>query len=67
MSTAYHPQTDKLTERMIGSMEQNLQVFVDQQHDNWVKRHPLAEFAANNEKSEFIICSQVFAIQRIVP
>ena len=48
ISTAFHPQTDGQTEQMNASMEHYLRVFVNHQHDNWVIRLLLAEFAANN-------------------
>ncbi|OJT10654.1 Transposon Tf2-12 polyprotein [Trametes pubescens] len=47
-STAYHPQTDGLTERTNQSLETYLRAYVSTQQDDWVDYLPLAEFAFNN-------------------
>lgn len=47
-STAYHPQTDGLTERTNQTLEAYLRAYVSYQQDNWVDYLPLAEFAFNN-------------------
>ena len=47
-STAYHPQTDRQTERINQELEQFLRVFVSERQDNWHELLPLAEFAYNN-------------------
>ena len=63
MSTAFHLQTDGQTERMNASMEQYLRVFVNHQQDDWVKWLPLAEFAANDGRSETSKCTRCYAVQ----
>jgi hypothetical protein len=48
LSTAYHPQTDRQTERVNQELEQFLQIFVREQQDDWYSLLPLAEFSYNN-------------------
>jgi len=62
LSTAFHPQTDGLTERMNVTIEQYLRIFASHQQDDWVRWLPLAEFAANNGSSETTKCSALFAV-----
>jgi transposase InsO family protein len=52
LSTAFHPQTDRQTERVNTAMEQYLQNFVNYQQNDWVHWLPMAEFATNNHTSE---------------
>ena len=47
-STAYHPQTDRQTERVNQEVEQFLQLFVNQRQDNWDEWLSIAEFTYNN-------------------
>ena len=47
-STAYHPQTDGQSERMIQTLENFLRPYVERQPVEWSQRLTLAEFAANN-------------------
>lgn len=47
-STAYHPQTDGLTEWMNQTLETYLHVYCSYQQDDWVDYLPFAEFAFNN-------------------
>src|SRR5438445_6763083 len=47
-STAYHPQTDRLTEQVNQELEQYLRIFVGEQQDDWHALLPLAEFSYNN-------------------
>ena len=47
-STAFHPQTDGQSERMIQTLENFLRPYVERHPTDWVKQLPLAEFAANN-------------------
>lgn len=47
-STAYHPQTDGQMERVNQELEQYLQLFINQQQDDWVDLLPMAEFQYNN-------------------
>ena len=48
VSTAYHPRTDRQSERTNQWLETYLQFFVNYQQDNWAVYLPLAEFAHNN-------------------
>jgi transposase InsO family protein len=63
ISTDFHPQADAHTERMNAGKTQYLVVFINHQHDNWVKWLPLAEFAANDGMSESTKCTPFFAVQ----
>ena len=47
-STAYHPQTDGLTERTNQTLKTYLRAYCSYQQDDWVDYLPLAEFAFNN-------------------
>jgi len=47
-STAYHPQTNRQTERVNQELEQYLRIFVRERQDNWYTLLPLAEFSYNN-------------------
>ncbi|KAJ8502741.1 hypothetical protein ONZ45_g11483 [Pleurotus djamor] len=47
-SSAYHPQTDGLTERTNQTLETYLRAYCSYQQDDWVDYLPLAEFAFNN-------------------
>ena len=48
MSTAYHPQTDRQTERVNEVLGGYLQIFVNYDQDDWYHLLPLAEYAYNN-------------------
>jgi len=48
MSTAYHPQTDRQTERVNQGLEQYLWLFVGERQDDWYTLLPLVEFSYNN-------------------
>ena len=48
MSTAYHPQSDGLTERNNRTLEESLRNYVNYHQTNWDTLLPLAEFAYNN-------------------
>jgi hypothetical protein len=62
LSTAFHPQTNKQTERMNPSMEQYLRIFTSHQQNDWVQWLPLPEFAANNGTSKATKCSVFFGV-----
>ena len=49
VSTAYHPQTDRQTERLNQNVEQYLRLFVSQRQNNWPEWIACAEFAYNNK------------------
>lgn len=57
MSTAYHPETDRKTERLNTVMEQYLRCYVSCQLDDWADWQPMAEFAANNQVSITTKCT----------
>ncbi len=46
--TAYHPQTNRQTERVNQEVEKYLQIFIYHLQDNWVEWLSLAAFAHNN-------------------
>ena len=52
ISTAYHPRTDRQSERSNQWLEQYLQFWVDHQQTNWHHYLPLAEFAHNLWKNK---------------
>jgi len=47
-STAWHPQTDRQTERVNQELDQYLRLFVNEKQDDWYDLLPLAEFQHNN-------------------
>ena len=49
LSTVFHPQMDKQTERMNQELEQYLQLFVEHRQKNWPKWLASAEFVVNNK------------------
>lgn len=48
LSSAYHPQTDRKTERTIQSLEDLLRACVLEQNVNWAECLSLIEFTYNN-------------------
>jgi len=60
MSTAYHPETDGLTERTNGTLQQYLKTCVNNTRDNWDTYLPMAEFALNSAYQESIKNSPFF-------
>ena len=52
VSTAYHPRTDRQSERSNQWLEQYLRFWVDHQQTNWHHYLPLAEFMHNSWKNE---------------
>src|SRR5882672_5103681 len=48
LSTAYHPETDRQTERVNQILEQYLRIYINYQQDNWVDFLPLAKFTYND-------------------
>jgi mannose-6-phosphate isomerase class I len=61
LSSAYHPQTDRQTERVNQVLEQYLWCFINCHQDNWVDLLPVAEFAYNNTFQESIHQTSFFA------
>ena len=49
-STAYHPQTDRQTERVNQELEEYLQIYVSQKQNDWVDWLPIAQFCHNNRQ-----------------
>ena len=47
-STAWHPQTNRQTERINQELDQYLQLFVNERQDDWYNLLPMAEFQHNN-------------------
>ena len=47
-TTAYHPQTDRQTERLNQELENYLQIFINHRQDDWAEWLPLAEICHNN-------------------
>jgi hypothetical protein len=52
MSTAYHPQTDRETERVNQELETYLRIFCANEPRSWSTYLPMAEFAHNNRAHE---------------
>lgn len=50
LSTANHPQTDGMTERMNRVIEECLRTFVNHRQTNWDQFLPLCQFAINNSR-----------------
>jgi len=48
MSTAFHPQTDRQTERLNQTIEAYLRAFVGHEQEDWVRLLPMAKYAYNN-------------------
>lgn len=60
-STAYHPQTDGLTERSNQTLESYLRNYCSYQQDDWVDYLPLAEFAFNSSVNSSTQVSPFYA------
>ena len=52
LSTAFHPETDGLTESVNQTIEQYLRHYCSWKQDDWDELLPMAEFAYNSAKSE---------------
>jgi hypothetical protein len=48
MSTAYHPQTDGQSERMVRTLKEMLRHYISHSQTDWVDRLPTLEFSYNN-------------------
>jgi len=48
LSTAYHPQTDRQSERMNQTVEQYLRIFINYHQDDWKEWLALAKFSYND-------------------
>ncbi len=51
MSTAFHPQTDGTSERMIRTVAQILRTMVQPDQHDWAQKIPMTEFAINSSTS----------------
>lgn len=60
-STAYHPQTDGLTERTNQTLETYLRSYCSYQQDDWVDYLALAEFTFNNSTNSSTQVTPFFA------
>jgi len=49
LSTAFHPQTDRQTERVNQELEQYLRMFINHRQEQWPEWLGMAEFAYNNK------------------
>lgn len=59
--TAYHPQTDKQTERVNRILKQYLRAYVNHQQDNWAELLSLAQFSYNSSYHSSIKMSPYMA------
>ncbi|GJU43666.1 putative reverse transcriptase domain-containing protein [Tanacetum coccineum] len=64
MSTAYHPQTDRQSERTIQTLEDMLRACVIEFGNGWVKHLPLVEFSYNNSYHASIKAAPFEALYR---
>ncbi|GJT28605.1 putative reverse transcriptase domain-containing protein [Tanacetum coccineum] len=62
MSTAYHPQTDGQSERIIQTLEDMLRAYVIDFGGSWDVHLPLAEFSYNNSYHSSIQCAPFEAL-----
>ena len=60
MSSAFHPQTDGLTERYNRVLEEYLRSYVSATYDDWDEWLPMAQFAINNSKQESLNATPFF-------
>jgi hypothetical protein len=60
MSSAFHPQTDGLTERYNRVLEEYLRSYISSTYDDWDEWLPLAQFAINNSKQESLRATPFF-------
>src|ERR1700744_1281877 len=67
ISTTYHPCTNRQSKRTNKWVEQYLQFFINDAHDDWVHYLPLAEFVHNSWVSETTKQSLFFLLSRYNP
>jgi hypothetical protein len=60
MSTAFHPQTDGLTERSNRTLENMLRIYINDRHNDWDQHLPALEFAYNNSVNPSTGCTPFF-------
>ena len=61
LSTAYHPTTDRQSERKIQTIKIQLRHYYNYKQDNWVSLLPIVQLAMNNHISETTGLSPFFA------
>jgi transposase InsO family protein len=64
MSSAYHPQTDGLTERMNRTVEQVLRKYVNDVQDDWDEHLPAVQFSLNT--LGFRVCWAIYSYKEAV-
>ena len=62
LSTAFHPQTDRQTERQNQTLEHYLRVYCCEQQDDWAELLPVAEFAYMQSQHKTLGCSPFYTI-----
>ena len=62
LSTAFHPQTDGLTERTNQALEQYLRAFADKHQTSWARQLPMAEYAYMNSHHTSIGTTPFYAM-----
>src|ERR1700744_1210283 len=67
ISTTYHPCTNRQSKRTNQWVEQYLQFFINNAHNDWVHYLPLAEFVHNNWVSETTKKLPFFVLSRYNP
>jgi hypothetical protein len=64
ISMAYHPETDRYTERVNQTLEQYLHLFCNVEQDKWSEMLPLAEYANNNSLTSVQAMAPLYANYR---
>ena len=59
--TAFHPETDRQTERINITIKMYLRMYMNFMQNDWARWCPSAEFAYNNHLSEVTKCTSFFA------
>jgi hypothetical protein len=67
LSTAYHPRTDRQSERSNQWLETAIQFITDQKQKNWAPYLPIAQFAHNNWPSDTTRKSPFFLLMGFNP
>ena len=67
MSTGYHLQTDRQTERVNQALGGYLRIFVNYDQNDWYHLLPLAEFAHNNSATSAHGMTRLFANYKYHP
>ena len=60
LSTAFHPETDRQTERQNATLEHYLRCFLNYQQDNWPELLPLAQYIYNTTTHSITKVSPLF-------